>query len=160
MASSADDTDVNRTFFPRLGRVVATCVALALFLIGSNYCVIGAVRGTAMACTSLGMTQSVKGESAAPICPLHAKRSQSSKDSKGAPQGSAPCCVTLTRVDAPEVPKIAADPMSFATFAVLAVSLDAQSPAFASLSPPSDDPAPAPGWEKCAHAGRAPPTLA
>jgi hypothetical protein len=139
--------------------MVAISAALGLFLTGSNYCVIGAVRGTAMACTSLG-TLAVKSESTAPICPLHAAKAKGAHGSKAPAQGNAPCCVTIARADAPEVSRVDAAPMPFATLAVIAAALAPEAPASAFSFAPPEDETPAPGWEKCAHAGRAPPTLA
>jgi hypothetical protein len=151
---------VTWTHLPRLGRIAAISVALGLFLVGSNYCVIGAVRGTPMLCTSIGAAQSVKSESAAPICPLHAAKTKGAPASKSPAQGAAPCCVTLARADAPELPRIDVAPMPFATLAVIVAALAPEAPASAAHLLPSEEQSPPTGWEKCAHAGRAPPTLA
>lgn len=147
------------THLPRPGRVAAICVALALFVTGSNYCVIGAVRGLPMACTSVGAMASVKSETSAPVCPLHATKPGNSSSSKNRAQGTAPCCMTIARADAPEVPRIDPAPMPLAALAVIAAALDAPRPAVAAHATPLDDETPVPGWDKCAHAGRAPPSL-
>jgi hypothetical protein len=138
-------------------RAAATFAALALFLTGSNYCLVGALRGTPMSCTQVaGGTQA--NTDAAPICPLHARKAKGAPASKTV--DAAPCCVTLARADAPEVPRIDAAPVPFAALAVIAALLDPNTHT-ASLHPlPLDQHPPAPGWEKSAHAGRAPPTPA
>jgi hypothetical protein len=148
---------VTWTHLPRPARVAAISAALALFLVGSNYCVIGAVRGTPMACTRLTTAQSSP-NAATPLCPLHAARAKGTHGSKAPAQDTAPCCMTLARADAPEVSRIDA-PLPLTALAVIAVALDAPMPAVATQPLPLDDPSPVPGWEKCAHAGRAPPAL-
>jgi len=145
------------THLPRPVRAAATFAALALFLTGSNYCLVGALRGTPMSCTAIAGGAPAKAE-AAPICPLHARKAKGAPVSKTA--DAAPCCVTLARADAPEVPRIDAAPMSFAAPAVIAAALDENAPTASLHSLPLDQHPPAPGWEKSAHAGRAPPTPA
>ena len=141
-----------------LARISAISVALALFFVGSNYCVIGAVRGTPMACTSIGNAGAENGESAAPICPLHtAKRSHGSKSPA---RGNPSCCVTIARADAPELPRVDATPMPITVLAVIAASLDVETPVSVAHHHPLDSESPPTAWEKCAHAGRAPPSLA
>jgi hypothetical protein len=142
---------------PRPVRAAATFAALALFLTGSNYCLVGALRGTPMSCTVIAGSTSSKAE-AAPICPLHARKAKGAPASKTA--SAAPCCVTLARADAPEVPRIDAAPMPFAALAVIAAALDPNAQTASPHFLPLDQHPPAPGWEKSAHAGRAPPTLA
>ena len=133
-------------------------VALAMFLIGSNYCLIGALRGTPMACTAIAGAVASTTASAAPLCPLHAGKAKGAPASKST--GTAPCCVTLARADAPELPRIDVAPMPFATLAVIVAALAPEAPASAAHLLPSEEQFPPTGWEKCAHAGRAPPALA
>jgi hypothetical protein len=133
--------------------------ALALFLIGSNYCLIGALRGTPMACTALAGRAPARTAPATPICPLHAGKAKGAPMSKGT--GTAPCCVTLARADAPDVQRFDAPSTPVVALAVIAASLaiSADAPALHSAFS-SDQHPPAPAWQNSAHAGRAPPTLA
>jgi hypothetical protein len=145
------------THLPRPARAAATFAALALFLIGSNYCVIGAVRGMPMACTAIAGAVA-KAESSAPLCPLHASKAKGGPASKS--QGTASCCMTLERADAPELPRFDPAPMPFEAFALIAASLDVEAPVSAQAFVPPDESPPAPAWQNSAHAGRAPPALA
>ena len=131
--------------------------ALALFLIGSNYCLIGALRGTPMACTTIAGLAPAKSAPATPLCPLHAGKA------KGAPEsstGTAPCCVTLARADAPDVQRIDSSSTPVVALALVAASLaiSADTPALHSIF--FEEHPPAPAWQNPAHAGRAPPALA
>ena len=132
--------------------------ALALFLIGSNYCLIGALRGTPMACTAIAGAVASTTASAAPLCPLHAGKSKGAPASKGT--GTAPCCVTLARADAPDVQRIDTSSLPVDALALIAASLaiSADAPALHPVFPEQHPPAPA--WQNSVHAGRAPPTLA
>jgi len=154
----ADDTDVIWTHLPRGRRAAVISAALALFLIGSNYCLIGALRGTPMACTTIpGMTPA-KAASAAPLCPLHAGKAKGGSTSKST--GTAPCCVTLARADAPDVQRIDTSSTPVVALALIAASLaiSADTPALHPVF--SEEHPPAPAWQNSAHAGRAPPSLA
>jgi len=150
---------VTWTHLPRLGRIAAISVALGLFLVGSNYCVIGAVRGTPMACTAIGGMAPAKTAPAAPLCPLHAGKAKGAPASKSA--GTAPCCVTLARADAPDVQRIDTSSTPVVALAVIAASLaiSADTPDLHSVFSSEQHP-PAPAWQNSAHAGRAPPSLA
>jgi len=144
------------THLPRPVRTAATFAALALFLTGSNYCLIGALRGTPMSCTQVAGATSAKAE-AAPICPQCARKSKGTSTSI---PSTSPCCLTLARAGAPEVSRIDSTPMPIATLAVIAAALAPEAPASVSSFLSPDPYPPAPGWEKSAHAGRAPPTPA
>lgn len=154
----ADDTDVIWTHLPRGRRTAVISGALALFLIGSNYCLIGALRGTPMACTAIAGLAPAKSAPAAPLCPLHAGKAKGAPASKST--GTAPCCVTLARADAPDVQRIDTSSLPVDALALIAASLaiSADTPALHSIF--SEQHPPAPAWQNSAHAGRAPPTLA
>lgn len=159
-ASCADDTGVIWTQLPRGRRTAVISAALALFLIGSNYCLIGALRGTPMACTTIAGAVPAKSAPAPPMCPLHATKSGTAKGSNSNVPGSAPCCVTLARAEAPDAPRIDTFSMPVDVLALIAASpaISADPPALPSVF--TEEHPPAPAWQNSAHAGRAPPALA
>ena len=82
-----------------LPRVFTSLLALALFLTGTNYCLVGALgaRGsTAMACHAMPSTDP------APSCSAcgHAAPARSPS-----PAHTAPCCIVITTVVAPSAEK-------------------------------------------------------
>lgn len=144
-----------------LRRKATAVFGLALFMLGSHYCLVGALLPggmDAMACMAPVATKSVAGDAAhaaMPACHRGAAADENGEDT--APATTSPCCVSLTPVVAPQLDKFAADGGM-----LLLPAFDAQdafrAPAIASLllrAPPESPPLHAPPR---AHASpRAPP---
>lgn len=146
--------------FPILRRKAIVVSGLALFMLGSHYCLVGALLPggmDAMACMApvTAKTEAAGAHAAMPACHRGAAQEEGGEDT--APATTSPCCVALTPVVAPQIDKFAPD-----GGLLLLPAFDAQeafrAPALASLllrAPPEPPPLHAPPR---AHASpRAPP---
>ena len=88
----------------RLPRVATTLIALALFLTGTNYCLVGllgANAGGAMACHALPAAE--RAADSAPACASHCGHAAPTRSP--APTHTPPCCIVATAVAAPVAEK-------------------------------------------------------
>ena len=133
----------------RLIRRAGAASALALFVLGSNFCLVGVLHGTPASCMTPAPRPAVAtcshcahGSAAAPAAPSHAR-------------ATSPCCVSLAPTSAPDVPRvIPAQPPVLIGLAV--TSLD-DAPRVVLAHPPLDVGSPPPGWKQTVRAERAPP---
>ncbi len=102
---------MNRHSFASARRAALALLGLPLFLLGINYCLVGAVMPggpRAMPCMSKGavaVSSEAMPASHAGHCAAMAKEAQK-KDAAPAP--AAPCCIAVTPVVAPEAGKVPA----------------------------------------------------
>jgi hypothetical protein len=103
---------MNRHPFALARRKALAGFGLALFLMGTNYCLVGALQpASGMACMAPVRTASAQGASSGAAdmtshCARHASAATQENDAPPAAP-SAPCCIALTTVTAPEVGKVA-----------------------------------------------------
>jgi hypothetical protein len=140
----------------RLIRRVGAVSALALFLLGSQFCLVGVLKGAPMSCMATAKAGSAP---TAGHCAAHAASSQDPQapaNSAPAPaRAKSPCCVSLAPTHAPEIARVDVAPLPL-LIALAPASLD-DAPRVVLTHPPLDDDSPPPGWEKTVRAGRAPP---
>jgi hypothetical protein len=133
----------------RLFRRAGAVAALALFMLGSNFCLVGVLRGAPASCTTMEPARP------API----AECSHCAHRTSGAParaaHGTAPCCVSLTPTNAPDVPRVTPAPIQV-LIGLAVASLD-DAPRVVSAHPPLDDGSLPAAREKTVRADRAPP---
>ena len=116
MAGSRPPDNLSMRWFRshRVPRALSSLVALALFLTGSNYCLVGALGahgGSAMACHAAPAANS------ASSCSSHCGHSAPARSQ--APVHTPPCCIVVTMVTTPAAEKpalVASDaaPIAFA----------------------------------------------
>jgi hypothetical protein len=115
---------------------------LALFMLGSHYCLVGALMPggmDAMACHAPVAVEAGEAHAAMPAC--HGK-APSQKGEDAAPASQAPCCVALTPVVAPQIDKLASEDESLLVPVAFAPA-PLRSPATAGLllrAPPESPP--------------------
>lgn len=93
-------------------RKATATFGLALFLLGSNYCLVGALmpaNGGRMACMSGAAFAADMPRAAAEVPVSHCSRHAATKQDgqKAPPSTVMPCCIALTPVVATQVPEIA-----------------------------------------------------
>ena len=125
----------------RVPRVATTLLALALFLTGTNYCLVGTLRahGGTMACHALPTADT------ASSCASHSSHAAPVRSNM--PVHTAPCCIVATAVAAPAAEKPTTSDCDWTPIAIVtaAGTLDAPAVRRARIltdhSPPAD-PAP------------------
>jgi hypothetical protein len=126
-------------------------VAVALFLGGSNYCLIVALSGAPMDCLAIATAKPTAGHCTGGSGGHCHRKSQGSR----APPMVAPCCMTAARVEAPQLAKTEALAPALGDEALKIVVLP-PAPAHA-VEPFTDESPPRLSRAPAVHAGRAPP---
>jgi len=128
----------------RLIRRAGAVAALALFVLGTNFCLVGVLNGSPASCVSVPRRVVATCSHCAqrPAAPARA-------------HATSPCCVSLTPTHAPDVPRITPAPLPV-ILGLAVASLD-DAPRVVLAHPPLDVGSPPSGWEQTARAERAPP---